>query len=408
MRAWELTENKDGSAEVTKKIRSPEFKKLLTNSLIRLGNLYDANGFDLRIVGGAVRDLMLGNDPKDIDLASDATPEETMDMLKAAGIKIIETGLQHGTITAIIDGEDYEITTLRIDTETDGRHADVEFTKDWEVDAERRDLTFNAMSLELDGTLHDYFGGLEDLKKDKAKFVGDANKRMKEDYLRILRYFRFQGRTEKLNFDRQTLLDIERNAGGLKQISGERIWMEMGKILSGNHVIEILDKIVDTGVDLYIDLPSFDSSVLRKAKKNTDNPVALLAAMIQSDTQANKLASDWKLPVYDRELLRFIVNNRFNKFTIDEARDMWTNPKIKNDYVMEFSKFLGKTDIIQELKNWETPVFPVTGKDLMAAGIKPGPKMGNILKRLELDWKKSGYTSTWTKAELKDEIDESL
>lgn len=404
MRAYELNED----TEVKKKISTPEFKALLTPSLVRLGDLYNTNEFDLRIVGGTPRDLLMGKDPKDIDLASDATPQESMRMLQSVGIKVIETGIDHGTITAIVDGEDFEITTLRIDVETDGRHAEIEFTRDWEVDAERRDLTFNAMSLELDGTLHDYFNGIEDLKNGKAKFVGDADKRMQEDYLRILRYFRFQGRTAKPNFDRETIDAIERNAQGLERISGERIWMEMGKILSGNHMMVILDKIKDTGVDLYINLPAFDPKLVRRTKNNTDNAVVLLASMMQSESQVDDLSKQWKFKSYDRDLMKFIVNNKHGRFTDKEAKDMWTNPKIKNEYVVELAKYFGKPELIKMLQNWETPEFPVTGQMLIKAGLKPGPQMGTILKRLESEWKDSGYQKEWTPEELEKEIDEIL
>ena len=402
MRAYELTE------EAKRKIKTPEFQALLTPGLKKLGNLYKTNGFDLRIVGGAVRDLMLGKDPKDIDLASDATPQETMKMLNRVGIKVIETGIEHGTITAVVDGEDYEITTLRIDTEHTGRHAEVEFTKDWEIDAERRDLTFNAMSLDLDGTLYDYFGGIEDLKNGVAKFVGDGDKRMQEDYLRILRYFRFQGRTAKPNFDKDTLEAIKRNAKGLQQISGERIWMEMGKILSGNHMMAILDKIGVTGVDSQIGLPVFDPKVVEQIRKNTDNPVAVLASMVANDSQAVDLAAKWKMKSYDRELMRFVVVNKNERFTEKKAKEMWTNPKVKNEYVVELARYFGKDDLISDLQSWETPTFPITGQMLIQAGLKPGPQMGEILKKLEREWKASGDKIDWTPEELKSFVEEAM
>lgn len=388
MRAWELNE------ATTKKINTPEFKALLTPGLVKLGNVYKTNGFDLRIVGGAVRDLILEKDPKDIDLASDATPQETMKMLKSLGVKIIETGLQHGTITAVINNEDYEITTLRVDVETFGRHAEVEFTRDWEIDAERRDLTFNAMSLDLDGTLYDYFDGVKDLKAGVARFVGDADKRIQEDYLRILRYFRFQGRTAKPNFDKETLAAIERNAKGLTQISGERIWMELGKILSGNHTMEILDKIRDTGVDLYIDLPAFDPKLVARTDSNTNDPAVILASMMQDVSQVNELALKWKFSAYERDLMIFVVAHKNDRFTIKEAKEMWTNPKIKNEYVVSLAEYFGRKNMVKELQDWETPVFPVSGRDLQNIGMKPGPEFGKILGDLENKWKSSSYELT--------------
>lgn len=157
-----------------------------------LGELFSRNGFEIRVVGGAVRDVALGKSPKDIDLATDATPQEMQKMFDRAMIKHIPTGIEHGTLTAVLNNEPYEITTLRADTETDGRHAEVKFVKSWEEDAKRRDLTYNAMSMDIEGNLYDYFGGMDDLQDKVSKFVGDAEQRIKEDYLRILRYFRFK------------------------------------------------------------------------------------------------------------------------------------------------------------------------------------------------------------------------
>ncbi len=387
MRAYDLTE------ETKKVLKTPEFKALLTPGLLKLGELYKKNRKVLRIVGGAVRDLILSKKPKDIDLASDATPEESLKMLHGAGIKVIETGLQHGTLTAVVDGEEYEITTLRIDTEQTGRHATVQFTKDWKQDAERRDLTFNAMSLELDGTLYDYFGGLEDLQASKAKFVGTADERIKEDYLRILRYFRFQGRTSRPDWDAETLGAIERNAKGLEQISGERMWMELSKILSGNHTAEILKKIQETGVDLYIGLPPFhDEKLLDRVKKHTENPATILASFIADTSDVDTLMTRWKFSAPERDLMKFIVASKRGRFDSKAAKQMWTSPKIKNEYVLELAAYFGRDDIINELKAWKAPVFPVTGNDLISIGTKPGPEMGKILSVLEAKWKESDYT----------------
>lgn len=385
MRAFELTES------VKKKLNTPEFQALLTSGLLKLDKIYKQNGHDLRIVGGAVRDLVLGKKPKDIDLASDATPEESIRYLENAGIKVIPTGLQHGTITAIVNGDDFEITTLRIDTEHTGRHATVEFTRDWKKDAERRDLTFNAMSLDLDGTLFDYFGGIDDLKKGKAQFVGDADARIQEDYLRILRYFRFKGRLTNPEFDQDTLNAIERNAKGLNQISGERIWMEISKILSGNHTKLLLDKIRQTGVDLYIDLPPLSTKNLDRIKANTDNPATILGGMLQNESQVDDLANKWKFSADERELMRFIVKHKHKQFDEKIAKEMWTNKKILSDYVLELAKYFGRKDIVSALEQWKTPTFPVSGNDLIARGIKPGPDMGKTLKWLETKWKESNY-----------------
>ena len=193
--------------EVTQKL---DIYSLLTPGVKALDKAMKGAGYEVRIVGGAVRDLVLGKEPKDIDMATNATPDEMMKVFDAAGIRYEPTGLQHGTITVILDGEPIEITTLRIDAETDGRHAEVEFTKDWKLDAERRDLTYNAMSVDLNGNLFDYFGGVDDIRDKVTRFVGNAEERIKEDYLRILRYFRFQGRMNSPKWDDDILAVIHR------------------------------------------------------------------------------------------------------------------------------------------------------------------------------------------------------
>jgi tRNA nucleotidyltransferase (CCA-adding enzyme) len=194
---------------ITQKIDSPEYRALLTPHLLKLAELFKAHHYELRVAGGAVRDILMGIIPHDVDFATTATPEQMKDMLTQAKIRMINTnGEKHGTITARIDDtENFEVTTLRIDLVTDGRHAVVEYTQDWQLDANRRDLTINALflgeiylkekfglieiyCLDLEGTVYDYFNGIEDVKHRRVRFVGDAVQRIREDYLRILRYFR--------------------------------------------------------------------------------------------------------------------------------------------------------------------------------------------------------------------------
>jgi len=175
---------------VVMKLDSPEFRSVFTPELQTLASLFKKHNYELRIAGGAVRDILMNKQPKDLDFATDATPQQMKEMFASEEIRMInEKGEKHGTITARInDKENFEITTLRIDVLTDGRHAQVEFTKDWKLDANRRDLTINSMFLDLDGKVYDYFYGYDDLKKKRIVFVGDASVRIREDYLRILRY----------------------------------------------------------------------------------------------------------------------------------------------------------------------------------------------------------------------------
>lgn len=239
---------------IVQKVQSPLLKNILTPELSTVTNAFQESGYEIRLVGGVVRDLLLEVQSKDIDLSTNATPEQMKEVFVRNGIRFIETGLEHGTLTAHLDNLDFEVTTLRYDTEQDGRWAKVVFTNDWKLDAERRDLTINAMSMDTNCCLYDYFGGVEDLRCRRVRFVGDAGQRIREDFLRILRYFRFYGRiaTDADKHDNETLEVIREMAFGLQRIAVERIWMEMSKILIGNFAPSIMKHIYNLGVAKYI------------------------------------------------------------------------------------------------------------------------------------------------------------
>ena len=310
-------------------------------------------------------------------------------------MKTIPTGIEHGTITAIgpDTGEPYEITTLRIDVETTGRHASVEFTRDWKQDAERRDLTFNAMSIDMEGNLFDYFGGAQDLRDYVTRFVGDADQRIKEDYLRILRFFRFLGKMETWSPPNREQSDaIEQNAEGLLQISGERIWMEMAKILTGNHVYHILHLMCHLGVAEQINLPCekigtvHDNGIFSK----TNNPITILSTLINNQSAAETIIFQWKLSNPEKDLLMFLVNYPKRLDTWD-AKYMLVDG-VSWEYLNELAFTQGAQTITLGLQNWPIPVFPVTGKDLIAHGMKPGIEFGNTLRYLKIKWKQSQFT----------------
>ena len=369
------------------------FKHLMTPAVTALDRATRDAGHEIRIVGGAVRDLVQGKDPKDIDMATDAVPQRMMEILDAVGIRHEPTGLQHGTITAIIDGEPIEITTLRIDTNQDGRHADVQFTNDWRKDAERRDLTFNAMSMEMDGTLHDYFDGVNDLQNGHAKFVGNPDARMQEDYLRILRFFRFQGRLNAPTWDKETMDAVRRNADGLEGISGERIWMEMEKILANEQSrADVLKRMDQTDVLESIDCPTNRVGSLRNVVGT--NPAAALSALINTPGGIEQLRNRWKFGNQTYETVKFCVANRNIPFDETVAQRMLADPKIRAEYVFALAESRGRKDLVQKLKNWTPPEFPVNGSDLMAAGMKQGKEMGQALAKLRNEWEASGFKLT--------------
>ena len=380
---------------------SEEYKIPITSEMQQLNKLFTKNKFEIRIVGGAVRDVVLNKAPKDIDLATDATPVEMQKMFDSAGIKHIPSGIEHGTITAIINGEEFEITTLRSDAETDGRHATVEFVRSWEQDALRRDLTYNAMSMDFDGNLFDYHNGMDDLQNKVSRFVGDPAERIQEDYLRILRYFRFQGRLDNPKFEKETLQAIKANATGLTKVSVERVWMEMGKILSGNNIAKILTAMSSTGILKTIGLSNKNISAM------VDGDYELVNLARLGDASIGKR---WKLSNVDNNILKFLVEHANSPIDEKILSDMIVDgtPKI---LLYRWAQMLGKYEIFaNHIKSFEAPVFPVNGNDLIQAGFKKGPDLGKKLNLLKQKWKQSGYKATKDQllGESTQQIDEKL
>ncbi|XP_013216481.2 CCA tRNA nucleotidyltransferase 1, mitochondrial [Ictidomys tridecemlineatus] len=391
----------------TMKLESPEFQSLFTEGLKSLTELFVKENHELRIAGGAVRDLLNGVKPQDVDFATTATPSQMKEMFQAAGIRMINNkGEKHGTITARLHEENFEITTLRIDVVTDGRHAEVEFTTDWQKDAERRDLTINSMFLGFDGTLFDYFNGYADLKNKKVKFVGQAKQRIQEDYLRILRYFRFYGRIvdKPGDHDPETLEAITENAKGLGGISGERIWVELKKILTGDHVNHLIHLIYDLDVAPYIGLPG--SAGLEEFDRVSGNvegfapkPMTLLASLFKAQDDVTKLDLRLKISREEKNLGLFLVKHRKDLRRADGPEPL----KPYQDFVIdsrepdaaarvcELLKYQGEHGLLREMQCWSVPPFPISGHDIRKVGISSGKEIGALLQQLREQWKKSGY-----------------
>ncbi len=367
------------------KINTTAFKELMTPELKKLGTVFNKAGHEIRLVGGVVRDLALKKFPKDVDLATDANPNDVVELLNKNNIKNKPTGIEHGTITAIINKTPYEITTLRADKETDGRRAKVQFVKDWKQDAERRDLTYNAMSLDFKGKLYDYFGGMDDLQDKVSAFVGDPDERIKEDFLRILRYFRFQSKLEDPKWDQNTIKAIANNADDLKRISVERIWSELKKMLVSRNVEESLRYMGQTGVAKAIDLPVENASMIKRLAK-TDDPIVPLAVLVDDIT----LAETWKMSKEETQLLRFLVQNKKTSLTKESAID-FIHDGYSKKMVLDLINLQGKKALDDVVRNYEAPQFPVQGRDLIAKGMKPGVDVGRQLAQLRDKWKASGY-----------------
>jgi tRNA nucleotidyltransferase (CCA-adding enzyme) len=391
------------------KIDSPYFKDVLTPELNQLSDLFHKNGFEIRIAGGAVRDLLMGKSPADVDFATTATPDQMKDMFTKENIRMINAlGEKHGTITARInDAVNFEVTTLRIDKVTDGRRAEVEYTKCWETDANRRDLTINSMFLGLDGTLYDYFNGEQDLKNRVVKFVGNPVTRIQEDYLRILRYFRFYGRIADIhnNHCQATLDAIRDNVKGLDIVSGERIWSEWKKILAGNHAGELTLKMIEVGLSPHIGLPPAPNTeeFKRVWTQSQDNkislqPATLLAGLLTNEDEVWKIHARLKMSGVERDNALFVIAHRADKpdaeDTLRPYQFLYVDGKNKDIalFIQEVLRYRGETELLQRFQQWDPPRFPLTGHHLKEANVPPGKGMTFVLSKIKDEWKQSNFT----------------
>lgn len=360
-----------------------DISPLCTDSLRQLQQMFVSAGFNIRFVGGSVRDLLAGHVPHDVDLCTDANPAQQIVIYDKNKVKWIGTGLKHGTVQVMLDDIGYEITSLRVDVETDGRHAVVEFTNNWDADLSRRDFTFNSMSLDFDGNLYDPFNGLQDLQDGRVKFVGDINTRIQEDYLRIFRFVRFVCRFGK-DVDTFTANSIMNHVHKTDTISGERIWDEINKIVKAGKNVETGFKLLNRlGLDRRIGI---DGS---KAKfRNGMKPIAVIFTAIQ-----NKELFFKRIPVTngDVKLFTFLENNN-NPMTLADMKNQcvrgvtkdFINQKCLIDDNLEFSK----------LVEWDIPVFPLTGEMLLKMGFEPGPNIGKILDTWKTRWIASDFKMT--------------
>lgn len=350
---------------------------------IKIMKILNDNGFESRIAGGAVRDILMNVSPKDFDIATVALPETVIQIFKNQKYDVVETGLQHGTVTVVMNHIPYEVTTLRVDKQTDGRHAIVEFTDDWKLDASRRDFTINAMYMDIEGKIFDYFNGQEDCKYKIVKFVGDSNMRIQEDYLRIMRWFRFIARYNGKMLI-QDFNNVQNNVKGLNKISKERIFTEIMKILDYN-VPRVYDIMNQTGVSNQI------------FGKNLDYKFASI-----------KDFEYWFVRLHDMGVESEWFKNYkspSNVFSHIEFLEKFKPVNVKYDVMKH-----GKNKIQDYAKihgyNWnfdfEVPEFPVNGHDVMNLGFVRN-EIGFKLEEMRMEWAKSDFKKT--KEELMREIE---
>ncbi len=368
----------------------------------------------LRFVGGCVRNALWNELVSDIDLACKLEPKAVIEALDAAGIRNIPTGIDHGTVTAVIDGTPYEITSLRRDVETDGRRATVAYTSDWAEDAQRRDLTINALYADLNGTVYDPTGlGLEEIKIRKFRFVGDAGERVQEDYLRILRFFRFlaqYGGQEKV--DAASLKACREHQAGLKKLSAERVWMELKKLLSAQNPVRACHIMLTNGV-LETILPEANNvdgleAMVRLEEREgikADPLMRLMAMSAREPLQMALLAKRLKMSKVETNRLRGWADDGAQLATDMPERDrLAAIYRSGKQVILDRARLraAGESDPIQSSRwmvladlamGWQAPTFPVTGKDLAKAGVPKGPGMGKALKALEALWVRSGFST---------------
>lgn len=347
-------------------------------------------------VGGCVRNTLLGFPVTDIDIATLHTPEKVMKILESCGIKTIPTGVEYGTVMAVIDGRSYEITTLRKDVKTDGRRAVVAYTDSWEEDAQRRDFTINTLLMNLDGAVYDPTGrGLADISVRNIVFVGDAEERVREDYLRILRFFRFYGLYGGDAADEHALDACKKHAHDVSSLSRERITMEVFKILVIKNAADLFSLMLSCGIltNIFSKMrkDTFDAFVRAQHHLDIVSTVASYVALTGRDISVGRetiLLSKDEERQYRDIAAAYDALPVSGQTPIRRAVYAYGNKTVTQAYVMRCAEVSEPVnmDLLDIARYWRAPVFPVTGQDLMAQGYKQGPELGAALKQMEQDW----------------------
>ncbi|MBX3522782.1 MAG: CCA tRNA nucleotidyltransferase [Xanthobacteraceae bacterium] len=365
----------------------------------------NGEGEEIRVVGGAVRNLLLALPLHEVDLATTAAPKTVIDRVTAAGFKAVPTGIEHGTITVVADGRPFEVTTLREDVETDGRHAVVRFGRDWKKDAERRDFTINAMSLSSDGTLHDYCGGLADIEMRRVRFIGEADRRIAEDYLRVLRFFRFFAAYGAGEPDREGYVACARARPKLGALSRERIRAEIMKTLAAKRASDAMTAMAEGGIydAVFANAPELSALsrlmlIEQSLEIETDAVRRLAAVAVRIDEDA----------VHLRE--RFRLSNEEYRRLYSMADRWWQlTPASGEAYAKETLYRVGPEEYADRVlisfahsaasladerwgallslpSRWSAPKFPLSADDFIRRGIEKGPRLGRVLAAAEAAW----------------------
>ena len=366
--------------------------ELITPNLLTIREAFLEHGRDIRFVGGCVRDLVRDDIFKDIDLATDAFPEEQIAIYENFGLKHVKTGFEHGTVTVILNGEEYQITSLRADLETDGRHAKVAFTRSWDIDLSRRDLTFNAMAVDFEGNLLDPFGGEPDAKNGMVCFVGEASQRIKEDYLRVLRYFRFLARYDgAMTEDVETAIRQPEFSSRFAALSKERLWAELKKIMVEPYAVSALEEM--NKVELWKPMGlkrKFSPVLFAETAKFTSHPVTRFAAATTlSVMMTDEFKALYKAANLEAKLYEFLIStpltSNWKKLRHQGIPAMW---------IKEFFAYQGQRGpSTPEIMSFQVKPCPVNAFLLMEYGFK-GKQLGEALKVADEVWLNSDYKAS--------------
>jgi tRNA nucleotidyltransferase/poly(A) polymerase len=367
------------------------------------------DSLETRVVGGAVRNALLGLPVTEIDLATTAEPERVMALAEQAGLKAVPTGIDHGTVTVIANGLPFEVTTLRRDVETFGRHAKIAYTTSWEEDARRRDFTLNALYADRDGKVFDPLGGYDDLAAGRVRFIGDAEARIKEDFLRILRFFRFHAYYGKGEMDGAGLKAAVKLRAGLEQLSAERVAGELRRILVAPQAAQAVEALYDYGLLTSVlggvpRLGRFERLVAIEAANGLapDASLRLAALAVFVEEDVVRLALRLRLSNAEQAVLALGVRQSAIAGLPDEAAAKSALYRLGQSY--QSALLLAWADsgappdgaawrkALALPERWQAPSFPVGGNDMMALGELKGPEIGELLKVLEQDWIASGFS----------------
>ena len=383
---------------------------LFDGPLTRLLDVLDKDGEEARAVGGAVRNALLGVPVSDVDVATTAVPETVIQRVEKAGFRAVLTGIEHGTVTVVINERPFEVTTLRQDIETDGRHATVRFGRDWKADAQRRDFTINALSADRKGQVFDFTGGVADVAARRVRFIGDPARRIAEDYLRVLRFFRFHAAYGEGPLDAAGLAACIRAREQLGQLSRERVRNELIKLLVAQHGVHSLAVMSETGIliDLLAGVPwlaSFSNMMKAEAHfgiaADATRRLGALAVRVREDVE--RLRDRLRLTNEEARRLRVMAENWWQVSpdmgpVARRAVIYRIGPDAYRDRVMlAFSRAEEKVDddgwreLFTLPDVWVAPKFPITASDFIERGVEKGPLLGAALAIAETSWIESGF-----------------